>query len=451
MPKRVCLIDLPGLSQDLLASVPADSSFGRWLASQRIAGLEPTQPAVTCSVQASLTTGTPPSQHGIIANGIATYRSEEDQRLVDPSNFADYRRQVSFWEQSNQLLQRPRFWQDESGRSRWKTALLFFQNAMPGFVEPRRAAADIVITPKPEHGPDGKITSLLWTSPADLQMRLFADLGPFPLMNYWGPMAGIKASEWIVRSAEWVWTNLQPQLQLVYVPHLDYDLQRFGPSSAQARQAVVDVSHALTPLIDRLVADEAEILLVSEYIMHDVGRWIQPNRLLAEAGLLVTRQTPDGQLVDYDASAAFAMVDHQIAHVYVRNASDRDRVADILTRAGARVLDRNELGTVGLDHPRSGDLLAIAPEDGWFDYRWWSDPAAAPVFTREVDIHRKPGYDGLEVFFDPAIKGISQDPARLKGSHGWARGAEAVLAGSGVSAGAYRVTDVSGIVQSLLG
>lgn len=450
MAERVCLIDLPGMSRELLAHVPPDTALGQWLARHPIAALQPTQPAVTCSVQASLTTGTPPSRHGIVSNGIATYRSSEDQGLVDPSNYADYRRQVSFWEQSNQLLQTRRFWQDQSGQSRWKTAMLFFQNAMPGFAEPLKPAADIVITPKPEHGPDGKITSLLWTEPRDLQQRLFAELGPFPLMHYWGPMAGIQASEWIVRSATWVWQHLQPQLQLVYVPHLDYDLQRFGPSSDQAKQAVVAVSRALTPLMERLIADGAAIVLLSEYAMQDVSRCMQPNRLLAENGLLRTRPTADGALVDYAASDAFAMADHQVAHVYVRNEAVRQRARAVLEAAGVRVLGQEEMKADRLDHRRSGDLLAVAPEGAWLDYRWWSDPADAPAFATTVDIHRKPGYDALEVFFDPAIKGISQDTTRLKGSHGWARGAEAVIAGDGVSADAYDATEVAVLLRGLV-
>ena len=247
---RICVIDIPGLSRDLLTHVPADSVFGKWLATQPVADLKPTWPAVTCSMQATLTTGKPPSQHGIVSNGVATFRSEADRTLVDASNFASHRRNVSFWEQSNQFLDEPRFWQDENGKSRFKTALLFFQHSMPGFTGDPRPAADIVLTPKPDHGPDGKLTSLCWSEPRDLVSKLFAQFGPFPLMNYWGPMANIQSSRWIGQAAAWVWQNEQPALQFVYVPHLDYDLQRFGPASPQARQAVIDLSRALEPLLN---------------------------------------------------------------------------------------------------------------------------------------------------------------------------------------------------------
>lgn len=418
MSRRVCVIDLPGMSRELLRAVPSDSAFGSWLRDKHVIPLTPSWLAVTCSVQATLTTGVAPSRHGIIANGIATFRSPDDQRLIDTSNFADYRRDVSFWEQSNQFVEAPRFWQEK-----YRTALLFLQNSIPGFVPPLQPAADIVITPKPEHGPDGKITSLLWTDPPELVQQL-ERLGPFPLMNYWGPLAGIASSRWIAQAAAIVWRELEPQLQLVYVPHLDYDLQRFGPDSPQAIQAVRDLSTALEPLLQTLLDAQAEVVVLSEYGMHRVRRAIQPNLLMHEAGLLATRKSPDGELIDYAISAAFAMCDHQIAHVYVRASAKRPAV-DVLEQAGAHVLDRSIL-----DHPRSGDILIEAPSDAWFDYRWWRSADEAPSFARMVDIHRKPGYDPLELFLDPATRGITQDAALVRGSHGVVSPGEAVFVSS---------------------
>jgi predicted AlkP superfamily pyrophosphatase or phosphodiesterase len=260
--------------------------------------------------------------------------------------------------------------------------------------------------------------------------ELFKELGPFPLMNYWGPMAGAASSQWIARAAARIWQTQRPDLQLVYVPHLDYDLQRFGPGSPQAQQAVADLAAALEPLLEAVLADHGQLVLLSEYAMRDVTHFAQPNRLLAEAGLLKTRDTADGALVDYTASAAFAMVDHQIAHLYTRDAQATAEARELLASIeGVRLLGREEMEQAGVNHPRSGDLLLIAPESGWFDYRWWSRPEAAPVFAKMVDIHRKPGYDAAELFFDPAIKGISQNPALVRGSHGRAEAGEAILAG----------------------
>jgi hypothetical protein len=412
---RVCVIDMPGMSRELLKEVPADCALGRWIAGKTVAGLTPSFPAVTCSMQATLTTGQNPASHGIVANGLPTVRFPQDQALVDASNFADYRREISFWEQSNQFLDWPRFWQDAQGNSRWKTALLFFQNSIPGFSGAPRPAADIVLTPKPEHGPDGKITSLCWSAPRELVGKLFKQLGPFPLMNYWGPMAGIASSRWIAQAAAIVWREEQPQLQWVYVPHLDYDLQRFGPSSAQAKKAVQDAAAALDPLLAAVQEQGGRVVLLSEYAMRNVSAFVQPNRLLANAGLLKLRHSPDGALIDYQQSSAFAMVDHQIAHIYCKNTAATEVARAALEVPGVAAIAPPP---PELRHRRSGDLVLLAEPHAWFDYRWWSDPADAPSFAGTVDIHRKPGYDPLELFWNPSTKTISQDASLIRGSHG---------------------------------
>jgi predicted AlkP superfamily pyrophosphatase or phosphodiesterase len=446
MSSRVCLIDLPGLSRDLLAHVPAETALGRWMANRPVATLHPTWPAVTCSVQATMTTGVPPSKHGIIANGIPTFLSPADQSLVDSSNFESYRRQISFWEQSNQFVQAPRFWQDSAGNSKYKTALLFFQHCMPGFHGTVKPAADIVLTPKPDHGPDGKLTSLCWSNPPELVPTVFKELGPFPLMNYWGPMAGIAASAWIAKASSLIWQKYSPQLQLVYVPHLDYDLQRFGPDSPQAKKAVVDLASALDPLFNAIEADAAKIVVLSEYSISAVNRSIAPNRLLRDAGLLQTRSTPDGVLIDYEQSAAIAMVDHQIAHVYAKPGTDVQKVESALTAGGgAKVLS----GSDRIDHPRAGRIQIASAAGVWFDYRWWENVSDAPAFATTVDIHRKPGYDPLELFLEPGTRSITQNSEPICGSHGATPGSEGLLIGS-TSDSAMQVTEVAALVERML-
>ncbi len=427
MPSRICVIDIPGLSRHLLKEIPRTSALALWLSKQRIVELTPSFPAVTCSVQATLTTGVNPDKHGIIANGLPTFLSADDQALVDSSNFADYRRQISFWEQSNQFLDAPRFWQDSTGKSRWKTALLFFQNSMPGFAGSPRPAADIVLTPKPDHGPDGKLTSLCWSQPADLVPRLFKELGPFPLMNYWGPMAGLPSTQWIARAASIVWREHHPELQWVYIPHLDYDLQKFGPGSPQAASAVRDMATAIEPLIAEVLGSGGKIVLLSEYAMQDVNAFVQSNVILEQNGLLITRKTPDGTLIDIDRSTAFAMVDHQIAHIYVKQPEHIEAVAKTLHVANVHSILRRSVA--GIHHRRAGDLILLAQPNAWFDYRWWPDPADAPAFAKTVDIHRKPGYDPTELFWDRTTNGTSQDLSLVKGSHGLASPGEAVLIG----------------------
>jgi predicted AlkP superfamily pyrophosphatase or phosphodiesterase len=448
MPQRLCLIDIPGLSKDLLAYVPPDSAFGKWLANQTVATLKPSWPAVTCSVQATLTTGVSPNQHGIIANGIATFRSAADQELVDDSNFANYRKQVSFWEQSNQFVQVPRFWQDSAGKSRFKTALLFFQNSMPGFHGPPKPAADIVLTPKPDHGPDGKLVSLCWSNPPELVPQLFKELGPFPLMNYWGPMAGVASSIWVARGAAMVWKLHQPQLQLVYVPHLDYDLQRFGPDSPQAKKAVVDLTGAIEPLFTTILADGGQIVVLSEYSIAAVHQSIAPNRLLKQAGLLVTRETADGILIDYEKSEAFAMVDHQIAHQFVRSSDAKARVEKLFSSEAVTVVDiANQI-----THARAGDIQLQANAGYWFDYRWWENAGAAPKFAGTVDIHRKPGYDPLELFFDPATRSVISDASRIRGSHGATPGSDGVcIMASATAISEIQAVDVSSHILKMIG
>jgi predicted AlkP superfamily pyrophosphatase or phosphodiesterase len=446
MSSRVCVIDLPGLSKDLLQYVPTESALGKWMVNKPVVTLNPSWPAVTCSVQATLTTGLPPSQHGIIANGIPTFRSIEDQAMVDTSNFAEYRKQISFWEQSNQFVQVPRFWQDSSGNSKIKTALLFFQHCMPGFHGTPKPAADIVLTPKPDHGPDGKLTSLCWSNPAELVPMLFKELGFFPLMNYWGPLAGIPASVWIAKAAAIVWATYSPQLQMTYVPHLDYDLQRFGPRSEQAKKAVMDVANALDPLIDAVLTQGGKLVVLSEYSIANVTRSIPINQMLKAAGLLKTHSTPDGDLIDYDRSDAVAMVDHQIAHIYVRAGVDDRAVREAFaSEPSLEIADK----LTGINHPRAGDLQLHAATGTWFDYRWWDKSEAAPVFASTVDIHRKPGYDPLELFLEPGTRTITNDHTLIKGSHGSVPGCAGVLIGTSNLPGT-EMTDVAGQILSLL-
>jgi len=443
MSKRVCVIDLPGLDHNLLKFIPPQTALGQWLSGQTAGALTPPFPALTCCVQATLTTGVSPERHGIIANGIPTFRFPADQALVDTSSHADYRRQISFWEQSNQLLDAPRFWQDANGQSKWRTAMLFFQQSMPGFGKHLRPAADIVLTPKPEHGPDGKITNLCWSNLPDLVPRLFQQLGPFPLINYWGPMAAIPSSKWIVQASAITWNELHPTLQWTYVPHLDYDLQRFGPDSPQAIQAMIDAATALNPLIDAMRGSGGQIVLLGEYAIKSVNTYIQPNRLLRQAGLLATHRTADGDLVDYQNSKAFAMVDHQIAHVYTTDIKAARTVLE--NTPGLQIMD------IAGHHRRSGELIVSAADNAWFDYRWWVDGDQPPSFARTVDIHRKPGYDPLELFWDRTANSITQNAALVKGSHGVPHQGEAVLVVEGVKlANAVEATDIAGIIARLL-
>ncbi|MFN4242383.1 MAG: alkaline phosphatase family protein [Tepidisphaerales bacterium] len=417
---KVLVLSLPGLCRGLLEHVPSGSALGRLLGGpdHTLLDLRPSWPAVTCSVQATLTTGLPPAVHGIIANGLPTYRLPVEADLTDPGNHVEYRRAVSFWEQSNQLVAAPRFW--TLLPRHLTTAMVCFQHSMPGFHKPLCPAADIVLTPKPEHGPDGRITSLLWTSPPTLGGQLQRAHGVFPLQHYWGPAAGIAATRWIAAASTDILREHRPDLAWVYLPHLDYDLQRFGPDDARIASAVADLASAAETLLQHATAGGYTVVLLSEYAISRVERPLFPNRLLREAGLLRLTRNADGPLIDYAGSDAWALCDHQVAHVYCRTPDAADRARTVLcdpVRGGLEPAD------TPIAHPRAGQLQLQAPPDAWLDYRWWGDDEAgdrdiAPDWATTVDIHRKPGYDPLELFPGTQPRRIATDARRVRGSHG---------------------------------
>ena len=267
------------------------------------------------------------------------------------------------------------------------------------------ATADLTVTPRPMYPADGRKLPDVYTQPADLRDELQAKLGTFPLFNFWGPMADIASSRWIADCALHVYDTRRPTLTLVYLPHLDYPLQKLGPSHPDALAEVRAIDAVCGELIARARADGARILVLSEYGITEVTGAVHPNRALREAGLLAVRTELGRELLDAGASEAFAVADHQVAHVYVRSP---ERVAEVRRLLEAlpgveRVLDDEGKRASGLDHPRSGELVAISAPDRWFTYYYWLDDARAPDFARTVDIHRKPGYDPVELFIDPTM------------------------------------------------
>ena len=406
---RTCIIDLPGLDGRLLDRLPADSMpfwFSRLLEQGRTA-IRPPLPAVTMPVQATYTTGVTPAEHGMIANGVPAYRLPELRDYLDLSNFENYRCNVSFWEQSNNLLQAPSIWKTQ-GRS---CAMMFVQSSMYG-------SADVVVTPKPEHTEDGKTIPDCWSSPSDLYARLREQLGEFPLHFFWGPMAGMGGSKWIIAAARLTWEWEPTDLMWAYIPQLDYDLQRLGPDDQRNAESLAEVLGLLTPLVEKVHGDGGRVLLLSEYGMKAVNRSVAPNTHFRRAGLLQTDKTGD---MDYDHSRAFAMVDHQLAHIYCTDDAATKEARQLLEDMPEvdRVYQGPERAEIGLDSPRAGDLVALAQPDAWFEYRWFEDFTEAPEFIWTIDIHRKPGYDPLEMWADPTTRKILADqPHLVKGSHG---------------------------------
>ena len=379
---RTVVLNVVGLTPALLgAGMPRLTA---WAARARVAGITPAFPAVTCTAQADYLTGRYPSSHGIVGNG---WYSHEDC-------------EIQFWKQANPLVQAPKVW--DAARAldpSFTCANLFWWFNMYSTV-------DYAVTPRPMYPADGRKLPDVHTKPGDLRGELQAALGQFPLFEFWGPRTSIRCSEWIAASARHVEERYAPTLTLVYLPHLDYNLQKFGVSSPHIQPDLSAIDRVAGELIDFYEARGTQVIVLSEYGLHDVSRPVHPNRLLRQAGCIEVREELGLELLDAGASAAFAVADHQVAHVYVNDPSRLAAVRDLFSRTPGveRVLDRREQATVGIDHARAGDLVLVAEPDAWFTYYYWLDDRRAPDFARTVDIHRKPGYDPVELFLDPTLR-----------------------------------------------
>lgn len=334
-------------------------------------------PAVTTTAQATMLTGALPRAHGIVANG--WYFRELGE--------------VWLWRQSERLIQAPLPWQRPGGP---RTLKHFWWYAM-------HTQAAATVTPRPVYHHDGRKEPDCYAWPYELKRRIVERHGPFPLFRFWGPAADIAATRWIADSFRTAVELVQPELALCYLPHLDYDLQRHGPDGPEARRALAELDAVAGPLLDWLAARGYAVLVVSEYGIEAVSQAAFPNRALREAGLLHAVRNAAGELLDTGASRAFAVCDHQIAHIYCADAEAQRRAAAVLARLPGveRVWAGDERAELGLDHPRSGELIALAAPGWWFAYDYWLEDAARPDFARCVEIHKKPGYDPRELFLDP--------------------------------------------------
>jgi predicted AlkP superfamily pyrophosphatase or phosphodiesterase len=350
------------------------------------ARLDPVFPAVTCSVQASMLTGLTPSGHGVVTNGWY------DRELGE----------VLMWRQHNRLVTGEKFWQAARRRHPgYRVANLCWWFAMG-------ADTDITVTPRPVYHADGRKSPDCYTTPPALRDELTAAFGPFPLFAYWGPGTSIASTRWIVRASEHIIRTRQPDATLAYLPHLDYDLQRFGPDSPQARAAAASLDQELEPLLHLARHTGTTIVALSEYGITPVHRPVHINRALREAGLLAVYRQAGMEYLDPWTSRAFAVADHQVAHVYLADPEDSARVRLLLEDLPGveSVLDDDGKARHGIDHARAGDLVAVADSDSWFTYYYWLTDHSAPDFARCVEIHRKPGYDPAELLPDPAAPAV---------------------------------------------
>ena len=360
-------------------------------------------PAVTWPAQATMLTGQRPNQHGVIGNGFYWRDSQE----------------VEMWTAWNEKIESPQIWDLLHDISPELKSLAWFPMLSKG------SGADYICMPKPVHNPDGSESLWCYTQPQEYYGDLLESIGHFPLQHFWGPLANIKSSEWILQSAVKAISDFKPHFSYLYIPHLDYAAQKLGPNSPEAQQSVVDLDRVLgdtiTEVNHALGEDNVVWIIASEYVITEVDHVSYPNRSLREAGLLQVTEQEDGEHLDLD-SPAWTLVDHQFSHIFVKEGCP-EVIAQIQTlfegqEGIAEVLVGEARGKYGLDHARSGEVILVSTSNSWQAYYWWLDDQRAPGFARTVDIHRKPGYDPVELHFDMATKSIPLDATLIKGSHG---------------------------------
>jgi len=441
---HLIFLSVPGLRPSDIGKETAPT-LDQWAHQGALAELSPTFPCVTSPVQATMWTGLPPEKHGVIANGF----------------FDRDRREVEFWVAHNRVITGEQIWGALRAKQPDFTSAVWHAQNIKG------AAADFIVTPAPIHQEDGTTKLWCYSKPEGLYPQLLEAFGHFPLQHYWGPLAGIESTRWIFNAAGWLIREHAPNLNWVYVPHLDYAAQRHGPNSPEAKTALGELDRALGEFalqVDRsAIGGHVVFLVAGEYALTDVTGVIHPNRILREAGLLTVRDQGQAEYIDLAHSSAFAMVDHQFAHVFINRGDPHagTRVVEAMQSVPgiAGIFVGNQRGQVGMNHQRSGEIILVCDDAHWLAYYWWLDDAAAPPFARTVDIHRKPGYDPVELFLDPASSTIPLNAELVKGSHGapatrpHSRTALICSTRSNAveSGRIYRDTDVKRITLELLG
>ena len=401
MSEHVVLLSIPGLRGD---DLPHMRNLQQLVGGGDAAPLVPSFPAVTCPVEVNMTTGLLPAEHGVVANGF----------------YWRDRHEVEMWTASASVVEQPQLWDLLHEHDASCVSAVWFLRLAKG------GSADVICQEAPIHQPDGSESLSCFTRPDSLYDELVTTLDHFPLQHFWGPVANIQSTKWIVDSAIITARRWQPNFFLIYLPHLDYASQKFGPHSPQAQAAAVELDEQIGQLVSGFAAAYSDArplwLVASEYTIVPVDAPLFPNRQLREKGWLVVTDQGDGERLDLVSSSAWALVDHQFAHVFVRGRDEGliGQIVDLFrkTPGVASVLAGEERARFGLDHSRSGDVILIADRSRWFAYYWWFDDGRAAPFAHTVDIHQKPGYDPVELFFDPAEGRIPIDATLVRGSHG---------------------------------
>ena len=380
--KKTLVINVVGLTQRLIGEhTPFIEAF---LKKGKSAYISPVLPAVTCSAQSTYLTGKTPNEHGIVGNG--WYFKDECE--------------VKFWRQSNKLVKSEKLWDElKKEDEHFTCANHFWWYNMYSNV-------DYSLTPRPNYLADGRKIPDVYSYPPELRDTLQNELGTFPLFQFWGPKTSIKSSKWIADAAIRTDEMHNPTLSLVYLPHLDYNLQRHGLNFDKIKKDLKEIDGVVEQLVNHFQKRNARIVLLSEYGITDVNNPIHLNRILRSKGYIAIREERGLELLDAGQSKAFAVADHQIAHIYLNDPSVKLEVKALLESVSGveMVLMGEELEKAKLNHERSGDLVVVADADSWFTYYFWLDDAKAPDYARMVDIHKKPGYDPVEMLTDPKDK-----------------------------------------------
>ncbi len=414
---RLAVINVVGLTEALIGEhTPRIAEFRRRGACAHIA---PAFPAVTCTAQSNYLTGKNPSRHGIVGNGWFNREFAETQ----------------FWKQSNHIVHGQKIWdalRKESELVTRHAPLVTTANCFWWFN--MYSSVDYSITPRPIYKADGGKVFDIYSWPYSIREEIKKDLGDFPFFSFWGPAAGVDspqgkadaASRWIAESAKWIENKNSPTLNLVYLPHLDYNLQRHGvyaegragsplpaagalgvarPTNPKIHRDLREIDALVGDLLDFFGQRGVQVVLLSEYGITNVDTPVHLNRIFRERGWLTVKDELGLEILDAGTSQVFAVADHQVAHIYLNDTSLEKSVRDVLEKTSGveKILGPAEKIAAGIAHSRAGDLIAVASENAWFTYYYWLDDARAPDFARTVDIHRKPGYDPVELFLDPKI------------------------------------------------
>ncbi len=385
--QRTAVINVVGLTSGLIGEhTPQIAAF---VEKGSLSHIRPSLPAVTCTAQSNYLTGKQPSDHGIVANGWYSRELAETQ----------------FWKQPDQVVQSPKIWHRLKEKdSSFTCAKMFWWYNMYSEV-------DYSITPRPMYPSDGRKFFDIYSWPYSIREEIKKDLGEFPFFGFWGPAAGVDSpqgkadcvSRWIADSAKWIEEKKSPTLNLIYLPHLDYNLQRFGPNDSRIAKDLREIDTIVGDLIGFFEKRFINVVLLSEYGITEVSNPIHLNREFRKRGWLTIKEELGRELIDYGASKVIAVADHQLAHVYLNDKSIESDVTELLNGLNGvgEVLSSESLADKGLAHERSGDIVVVSQEDSWFTYYYWLDDNKAPDYARCVDIHRKPGYDPVELFLDP--------------------------------------------------